>query len=147
MARLFVSAHGRLRERWSEAFPDARVAVDIAAVRPPRSAASASLWLDLTATKGLPVPQAVAAACATGWPVVAMTGVPGEAEAFAVMKAGARGYCHVKAAPHQLREIAMVVEHGGLWMPPDLLQRFLALSTRVIPSAPEPPGLNDLTSR
>ncbi len=71
-----------------------------------------------------------------------------EEEAFSLLKAGVQGYCHVEAAFEQLREIALVVEHGGLWMPPDLMLRLLAVSTRVIPSvAPEVPQLNDLTSR
>ena len=46
-----------------------------------------------------------------------MTGVPKEAEAFAALNAGVRGYCHVGAASQQLLEIALVVENGGLWMP------------------------------
>ena len=77
-----------------------------------------------------------------------MVGVPDETEAFSLLKLGVQGYCHVKAAAEQLREIALVVEHGGLWMPPDLMQRFLALSTRAIPArTPEAHHLNDLTSR
>ena len=62
--------------------------------------------------------------------------------------AGAKGYCHVKAAPEQLREIALVVEHGGLWMPPNLMQRFLSVSTRVVPPViAGVPRLNELSSR
>jgi len=44
--------------------------------------------------------------------------------------------------------VALVVEHGGLWMPPELMQRFVALSMRVVPGeAPVEPELNELTSR
>ncbi len=87
-------------------------------------------------------------AVAFGWPVVAMTPTPEEAQAFKMLNAGAVGYCHVKAVPEQLREIGIVVQHGGVWMPPDLMQRFIKLSTRI---APPPPvntrELNELTSR
>ncbi len=130
------------------AFPDARVVSRLAEVGVPDRSATGSLWLDLSTIPAGSRLASVAAACPLGWPVVAMVGVPNEAESFSLLKAGVQGYCHVKAAPEQLREIALVVEHGGLWMPPDLMQRFLMLSTRVIPTAaPETPQLNDLTSR
>ena len=148
MERLFVFAPGQLRERWGLAFPDARVVARIAEVGVTDRSMAGSLWLDLSSIPTDSRLASVVAACALGWPVVAMVGVPDEAEAFALLKAGAQGYCHVEAAFEQLREIALVVEHGGLWMPPDLMLRFLAVSTRVIPSvAPEVPQLDDLTSR
>ena len=148
MVRLFVSAPGQLRERWGLAFPDARVVSRIAEVAVLERSMVGSLWLDLST---IPVDsrlESVVAASSLGWPIVVMVGIPEEVEAFAVLKVGVQGYCHVKAAPEQLREIALVVEHGGLWMPPDLMQRLLLLSTRVVPTAaPETARLNDLTSR
>jgi DNA-binding NarL/FixJ family response regulator len=148
MTQLFVSALGRLRERWIVAFPDARVVSDIAEAREQQSLGISSLWLDLSSIPGNAQLVTVESASSMGCPVVAMMGVPEEAQAFSLLKAGAQGYCHVKAAPEQLREVATVVEHGGLWMPANLVQRFLAVSTRLIPAAvPEIPELNELTSR
>lgn len=148
MPRLFVSAPGQLRERWGLAFSDVQVVCRIAEVAIMERSMTGSLWLDLSTIPTELRQASVVAACAPGWPVVAMVGVPKEEEAFSLLKAGVQGYCHVEAAFEQLREIALVVEHGGLWMPPDLMLRFLAVSTRVIPSgAPEVPQLNDLTSR
>jgi two-component system, NarL family, nitrate/nitrite response regulator NarL len=148
MLRLFVSAPGQLRERWGLAFSDVQVVSQIAGVATMERSTAGSLWLDLSTIPTELRQASVVAACAPGWPVVAMVGVPKEEEAFSLLKAGVQGYCHVEAAFEQLREIALVVEHGGLWMPPDLMLRFLAVSTRVIPSgAPEVPQLNDLTSR
>jgi len=148
MVRLFVSPQGQLRERWCLAFPEARVASQIAEVDVLDRSVPGSLWLDLSAIPAESRLVSAAAACALGWPAVAMVAVPNEAEAFSLLKAGVQGYCHVEAAFEQLREIALVVEHGGLWMPPDLMQRFLSVSTRVIAvAAPEVPELNDLTSR
>ena len=148
MLRSFVSAPRQLRERWVLAFPDIQVVSQIAELGILDRSMAGSLWLDLSTT---PTPSrlaSVVAACALGWPVVAMAAMPNEEEAFSLLKAGVQGYCHVEAAFEQLREIALVVEHGGLWMPPDLMLRFLAVSTRVIPSvAPEVPQLDDLTSR
>jgi DNA-binding NarL/FixJ family response regulator len=148
MARIFISATGQMRERWYLAFPDARVVSTIADLGDLASTAAGSLWLDTSLVPRESRIASVAEASSLGWPVVAMAGVPEEAEAFAALNAGGHGYCHVKAAPEQLREIALVVENGGLWMPPKLMQRFLAVSARVVPAAvPDEPELDDLTSR
>jgi two-component system nitrate/nitrite response regulator NarL len=148
MERVFVSAPGLMRERWAVAFPDARVVSSVSHAAKLDRAAMGSLWLDLSSIPADLKLKSVSAAASTGWPAVAMVGVPEEAEAFAILKAGAQGYCHVKAAPEQLREIALVVEHGGLWMPPQLMQRFLAVSTRVVaPFVSDVPGLNELSAR
>lgn len=148
MGRFFVTAFGQMRERWSQAFPEALAVSAIARLNLPDLPATASVWLDLTSLPADSQLKSVVAAAGLGRPVVAMVGVPQEAEAFAILKAGAQGYCHVKAAPEQLREIALVVEHGGLWMPPNLMQRFLAVATRVVAStASDTSGLDLLTSR
>ena len=149
MEQLFITPAGELRERWKQAFPSARVAGSTTDIGAATSKARGVVWLDVAATAPEARMAEVKAAVVFGWPVVVMAATPGEAEAFQSLNLGAMGYCHVKAAPEQLREIALVLEHGGFWMPPELLQRFLALSTRVVPSEPPPvePELNELTSR
>lgn len=148
MTQVFVTPRGTLRERWREAFPEAQAVATVPGASQALSPGKGCLWLDLGAAPGELREEQVKAARALGRPVVAMVAVPLEAEAFSLLGAGAQGYCHVEAAASQLREIAIVVEQGGLWMPPTLLQRFLALSTRVIPPAlPGKQALNDLTSR
>jgi len=136
MLRVLVTFGRPLAQRWSEAFPDGSV---ISSMDDPALAAADSLWLDLSATaNGEPAAGRVArvrAAATLQCPVVAMTASPTEVDAFALLQAGARGYCHVEAAVEQLREIAPAVEHGGLWMPPALMQRLLSVSTRHAPGA------------
>ena len=148
MERIFVTTIGYMRERWQLAFPAASLVSTIAEVDGLNNSVPISLWLDI----GVIAPESrlssIVAASSLGCPVVVMTGVPTEAEAFAALNAGVRGYCHVKAAPEQLLEIALVVENSGLWMPTGLMQRLVAVSTRILPpSAPEIPQLNSLTSR
>jgi two-component system nitrate/nitrite response regulator NarL len=148
MAQIFISAPGKMHERWRQAFPEARAVSKVTQVSELDRPESGSIWLDLSGIQNDLRADSAAAATSFGWPVVTMVGVPDETEAFSLLKLGVQGYCHVKAAAEQLREIALVVEHGGLWMPPDLMQRFLALSTRAIPAhAPEAHHLNNLTSR
>lgn len=148
MEQLFITPDGTLQERWRQAFPEARVAASSDDIGAATSKARGVVWLDLAATPPRQRVEQVCRAVAFGWPVVAMAATPGESEAFQLLNQGAVGYCHVKAAPEQLREIALVVEHGGFWMPPELMQRFLALSTRVVPAPPpSEPVLDELTSR
>ena len=146
MSRVFVSPIGYLRERWQQAFADASVVSTVAEVKLPHGEALASLWLDMSVISQELRLESIAAACALGSPVIVMAGVPEEAEALSALRAGVRGYCHVTAAPEQLRDVALVVENGGLWMPPSLMQRFLVVSTRTTPAAvPLALQLNDLT--
>ena len=148
MEQLFVTANGQLLERWSKAFPRAIAVVSVADVPEATAAPRGVLWLDTRNIEPAEVTKDLQEAVSFGWPVVVMAAVPNETDAFQALTAGAVGYCHVKAAPEQLREIALVVEHGGVWMLPELLQRFLALTTRVVPGpAPVETELNALTSR
>lgn len=137
MPRVLITFGRPLPQRWGEAFPDGSVVegTDDSAV-----VAADSLWLDLSATAG-GEPDAsariarVKAAATLQCPVVTMTASPTETDAFALLQAGARGYCHIESAVEQLREIALAVEHGGLWMPPALMQRLVAVSARRAPGA------------
>jgi DNA-binding NarL/FixJ family response regulator len=148
MDQLFVTPSGNLRDRWEKAFPRALVVSTVADIAQASSSARAVIWLDISIMNAGTLMTDIREAVAFGWPVVAMSATPTEAEAFEVLNTGVAGYCHVKAAPEQLREIGLVVEHSGIWMPPELMQRLLKLSMRVVSSeAPVEQELNDLTAR
>lgn len=148
MEQLFVTPDSQLLERWRKAFPAAIAVATVAEVATASSAPRGVLWLDTRNVEPADAAANLSEAVSFGWPVVVMAAIPNETEAFQALTSGAVGYCHVEAVPEQLREIALVVEHGGVWMLPELLQRFLALSTRVVPTAaPQEPELNNLTSR
>ena len=117
MAPLFVTPSGKLRERWIAAFPEALVFADVTAIGPDLVAGRV-IWLDTSALALQGKLNWIGAAVALGSPVVVMAATPGESEAFLLLNAGAKGYCHVTAAPEQLREIAVVVAHGGCGCPP-----------------------------
>lgn len=148
MEQIFVSRGRVIRGRWREAFPDARVVESLDAVGtdiPPRAV---TLWLDVSLLEEPERAATLREAVARGYRVVVMTPSPAEANAFRALSLGAVGYCHLEAAPQQLREIATVVENGGIWMLPDLVKRLMALSLRVVPTpAPERPELDALTAR
>lgn len=67
-----------------------------------------------------------------GCAVVVLSGVPDDEEGLAALRAGARGYCHRMALPESMREVAQVVEHGGLWVGPALVQRLVAATQAAI---------------
>ncbi len=149
MQHFFVSSAGQLRDRWDTAFPEGKIVSRVSDIAAAMVSMPAIVWLDtsnmLSAEKG----HEIAMAVALGQPVVVMAASPEEAEAFQVLNAGCTGYCHVGAVAEQLREIALVVEHGGLWMLPDLMQRLLVLSVRTAPAVESSgkPELNELTAR
>lgn len=148
MEQVFVCRGGVVRDRWREAFPEARVVVSMGGDAALPGPQSCILWLDVSLLEESDWMASLRQAVARGYRVVVMTPSPAEANAFRALSLGATGYCHLEAAPQQLREIATVVEHGGIWMLPELVRRLMGLSLRVAPApAPERPELDTLTAR
>ncbi len=148
MRQLFVARDGKLRGRWEKAFPGALAVRQVGDLAPLVVAEAQIVWMDNTGRDSADFLAGVREAVGCGYRVVVMTPTPSEADAFRALSTGAVGYCHLESAPEQLREIALVVEHGGLWMLPELVQRLMALSLRAVPTpAAGPPQLNDLTPR
>ncbi len=72
--------------------------------------------------------------------VVVVSGVPQPLEGLAALNDGARGYTHVYAVPALLQEVALVVEHGGLWVGPDLMQRLVGATHSALSRMADPPA-------
>lgn len=68
--------------------------------------------------------------------VVVLSPVPYDAEGLRAINAGAKGYCHLLAVPELLREVAQVVQHGGLWLGPELVQRLMAATRDLLARSP-----------
>ena len=134
MKHVFVTPVGALRNRWREAFPEALVVTSVEALALEAPAAEVA-WLDASQMDDTARRERLAAATAAGYRVVVLSAAPGEADAFQALNAGAVGYCHLESAPEQLREVGLVVAHGGLWMPAELVQRLVALSVRTQPAS------------
>jgi DNA-binding NarL/FixJ family response regulator len=68
---------------------------------------------------------------------VGLSAQPSAEEAARVLDHGARGYCHLYASPVQLREVALVLAHGGWWVGPDLMASLVRGSRKMqTPQAP-----------
>lgn len=68
--------------------------------------------------------------------VVVVSGVPEVEQGLQALGSGAKGYTHAYAVPELLQEVATVVEHGGLWTGPELLQRLVANTSAALASLP-----------
>lgn len=120
-AHVFVT-HGELMQRWQEAF---RGAVALSLDELGRSKRTTAVWVPRV--DGISVAQQLAAV-RERLPrarLIVLSDVPNDDEALAAFAAGARGYCNSHAAALLLRRVAGVVEEGGLWIGPSLMQRLL----------------------
>lgn len=145
MEHYFLTPSGKLKARWQEAFPGAVAAHpnEIQAI----AYNAVVLWLDFSSLDASEHNANLQEAQDSGRPVVVLSGSPGELEAIQVLERGARGYCHVLSPATAMREIAHVVSHGGVWLPPELLQRLLSLSLRMTPGIGIDVDLGALTAR
>jgi DNA-binding NarL/FixJ family response regulator len=115
-----------LPERLREAFADiVPLPADALLARLPTLPAAQSLvWLSNTDAQW---PQALRQILQTqpAARVVLLSSVPEPTEGLRALDDGARGYTHAYGVPALLQEVALVIEHGGLWVGPDLLRRLV----------------------
>lgn len=132
---LFASAAAVPLPRWLEAFPEATLHDLSGPAKPPPR--TALVWLrlepDLPALEQLAaLRESIGAAR-----VIALTSRPDNEEALALFSAGVRGYCNAHATAANLRQVADVVQAGGLWIGEALMQRLLASTRAAISRTPQ----------
>lgn len=135
-------------ERWQQAFPQGLPCAHRDQLQKLDDGSRRIVWFDCSNVAADDKVDALADVVAQGGLVIVMSADPEEDEAIQALNSGAQGYCHLLAVPEQLTEIATVVEHGGLWVGPELMQRVLRLAVRVTPQDNTVEySLNELTSR
>jgi len=142
---LFLTPRNRAEGHWLEAFPSARIVADAPAAVA-ATAAGTIVWvfgLDAARLGALhrERPELI---------LVALSLQPDQAEALAMLEAGARGYCHALAAAEMLGQVAVVVANGGLWIGTELMQRAVSGIARATPverRGKRPQRLDSLTPR
>ena len=141
---LFLSADGRGREAWLEAFPDLALGAYEEIPSSP-----GLVWALQPAGQGAANLVQQLSRHLSGRPLVILADEPNEDEALAALAAGAAGYCNGHAAPEVLCQVATVVAHGGVWVGQGLLQRLLSTTTRLFPPDAEktPDWQDKLTPR
>jgi DNA-binding NarL/FixJ family response regulator len=121
--------------RWAEAFDEVVVAPNVVQALP-RVRQGGVVWIDIAALDTVATLRASRPDVA----VVAMTLIPSADDAILALSAGARGYCHALAAPEMLRQVALVVSNGGIWLGPDLMSRAAGAVARAVSPGPAPAG-------
>jgi DNA-binding NarL/FixJ family response regulator len=143
---IFLTQRPEPIPRWLEAFPDAAVMAD-------RDADAATLahapivWVHLTGDSQADAARVSAVrARAPEAAIVALSNVPEDEQGLAVLAAGASGYCSALTLPAILRQVATVVEQGGLWVGPQLMRRMMSGIAAHASPAPAP-SLRTLSQR
>lgn len=66
------------------------------------------------------------------YPLVLFCDEPGDAIVMQALEAGAAGCCNTHAAPEVLRQVALVVGNGGLWVGQSLLRQLVGSTARTL---------------
>lgn len=122
---VFLTTRPQPIPRWLQAFPEASVLRAAEADNDALSGAGV-IWLHAS-QQGADVSPTVRRlrAVAPHVPVVVLSNMPDDDEGLTALAAGASGYCSALTLPTVLRQVAEVVERGGLWVGPTLMRRLM----------------------
>lgn len=115
-------------ENWREAFPGAEL-LRRDGLAGARFAGPGIVWSRMRF--GETVNMAVSGVDRSGGqPLVVLADAPDERVVLEALAAGAAGCCNSRAAPEVLRQVALVVANGGLWVGQSLLNQMVGATTR-----------------
>jgi DNA-binding NarL/FixJ family response regulator len=148
-SHLFITYRAEPLPGWLEAFPGAEVRrypeagmpVDVGDGR------KYLLWVHLKHGENALAQLNAASRLAPGAPRIVLSNMPGVEQGLAVLEAGAAGFTSALAIPQMLQQVARVVENGGLWVGPDILEHFLATLASRPKQAPATSVLASLSPR
>ena len=115
---------------WQEAMPTARI-LQRSEVSNIPGGEPGILWCRLRSGEAL---DAVLGAIhgAPRYPLVLLCDEPDDAIVMQALAAGASGCCNTHAAPEVLRQVALVVGNGGLWVGQSLLRQLVGSTARTL---------------
>jgi DNA-binding NarL/FixJ family response regulator len=138
LSDLFICQHKKKLENWTVACPDGKVYASVSAVRD--RSAKQLFWLHAEKPDNQPWVTQSIAEILKKFPdpkIIVLTNVPDQRQAIENLQQGASGYCHAYMPASVLHEVKAVVEHGGLWLGPELLQRLITVSTALTHTRPQ----------
>lgn len=115
---------------WQEAMPTARILQrnDVSNIP---AGESGILWCRLRSGEAMDdVLSAIHGA--PRYPLVLLCDEPDDAIVMQALEAGAAGCCNTHAAPEVLRQVALVVGNGGLWVGQSLLRQLVGSTARTL---------------
>jgi two-component system, NarL family, nitrate/nitrite response regulator NarL len=136
---LLSGPKGEAPSRWLQAFPLGHVidTPELVAHFQGRVAAQCLVWL-ISADPHWSANMASILATLPNAPIVILSNAPATLEGLHALHQGARGYTHAHAVPALLKEVATVVEHGGLWVGPELMQRLVGATNAALAARLQP---------
>jgi two-component system nitrate/nitrite response regulator NarL len=128
-----TSAAAPVPDRWRQAFQTGQVFNASALLTRLREQSSAQylVWLS-SADAQWPQYLVQILQAEPGARIVLLSGMPDPLEGLSALNQGVRGYTHAYGVPALMQEVAQAVEHGGLWVGRDLLQRLVCASTAAL---------------
>ena len=135
---LFLASDARpASERWQQAFPLGKAIspASLPTLLPPLPSHLCLVWASSEDPQWRSL-LALALQVHAEARLIVLSPAPHPTQGLQALNAGARGYTHAHALPELLREVATVVEHGGLWAGQDLLQKLVACTTAALHSLP-----------
>lgn len=133
---LFVSSTGEALPRWQSAFPAAESIPLRAAIKFART--KMLVWLRLQDTRSAVEQLAELYKALGDVRVIVLADEPDGDEALNLFSAGLRGYCNAHATASNLRQVAGVVEAGGLWIGESLMRRLVVSTQAALSRLPDP---------
>jgi DNA-binding NarL/FixJ family response regulator len=148
MQDIFVSPLSQPITSWKQAFPDSLLIKNLTALKATHPHFGNHLaqnepppvcWLHLNNTEQINLPKVIAdiQAYFKVVSVIVLDNVPNHETSIKALSAGVVGYAHAYSPPEVLTEIKAVVNHGGLWLGQQLLQRLIETTTKLTGNNPE----------
>jgi two-component system, NarL family, nitrate/nitrite response regulator NarL len=132
---IFISPLSEALVSWVEAFPKAKMATAVQ-LKPTKTQKELQLvfWLHMNEDRQQWLTNTIALIQKKykNAKIIVLANAPNQAEALHALSLGAMGYSHAYSAPEVLKEIKMVISHGGLWLGQELLQRLIEISTKLV---------------
>lgn len=133
MEHLIIDREPELLANWQAAWPGARVV---------RRSELGSLpvngwgmrWCRVRADED--IAELVGMLPPASMPTVVLCDAPEDEHRLQALRAGTAGCCNTHAAPEVLRQVALVVENGGLWVGQSLLQQLIGNTARILAQRP-----------
>lgn len=138
MSDLFICPHKKKLENWSEACPGGKIHASISSIRTHKQ--KHLFWLHAETPESQEWVEIIIDEIIKNFPdprIVVLANVPDQRQAVDALKRGAAGYCHAYLPAEVLHEVKAVVEHGGLWLGQELLQRLITVSTTLVGNQPQ----------
>lgn len=142
-----TSSSAPVPDRWREAFPDGQ-ALEASALQSRlhgRAPTQWMVWLSSTDAQW-PVYLHQILQAQPGARALLLSSMPDPLEGLGALDAGVRAYTHAYGVPAMLQEVALVVEHGGLWVGPDLLQRLVGSTSAALAAGRPAPSEASVTA-